>query len=455
MIDFEGTLGAIHTSADPVESDDSITKEEFETKLTKSLGKYRNDPMGFVMFVFPWGQKGTILEDFDGPDTWQTEFLVKLGKQIEDNPAALIREAIASSHGVGKSALSAWLILWFMSTRYLANVVVTANTGSQLYTKTFREVSVWLNLSINKHWFELTATKMTHVANKDWVTNAIVNNPQKPESIAGTHAEHVLVIFDEASAIDYSIYEAIYGAMSTPGAMWITLGNPTKSHGPFFDSFHSQKHRWGNTHIDGRDSLLTNKELIQQFIDDYGIDSDIVKVRWLGKFPNASDDQFINTALVDKASVTNLSPSEFANYPIVFGVDVARSGSDESVIVRRQGPKLQILGRYLNKDLMELSNKVLELYRYQKPDQIFVDATGLGAGVYDRLKEIGLPVTEVNFATSAVDKRSYANTRGEIWGSMRDWLDGNVEIPPDRDLLQQLKQQTYGYNNRMTNTINI
>jgi len=214
-----------------------LSKTDFEKQLTSKLGEFRNDPLGFVRFVYPWGTKGAPLEKFEGPDTWQTEFLERIGSQIDEDPSQLIREAVASSHGVGKSALSAWLIHWFMSTRYLANVVVTANTGSQLYTKTFREVSVWVNMSINDHWFDITATKMTHVSNKDWVTNAIVNNPQKPESIAGTHAEHVLVIFDEASAIEASIYEAIYGAMSTPGAIWITLGNPTKSHGPFFDSF--------------------------------------------------------------------------------------------------------------------------------------------------------------------------------------------------------------------------
>lgn len=426
-----------------------MDKELFEKNLAEEVAKYYDDPLGYIMFAFPWGTKDTILEDFSEPDEWQKEYLITLGKQISDDPEGLKRFATASSHGVGKSALSSMIILWFMSTRYKANVVVTANTANQLYTKTFRELNVWRELAINGHWFEHTAQKMTHISSKDWICNAIPNNPQKPEAIAGTHGEHVLVIFDEASAIDYTIYEAIYGAMSTARAIWLTFGNPTRSNGPFYDSFHSQKHRWTTNHVDGRNSSLTNKALIEQFIEDYGIDSDIVKVRWLGEFPNASDDQLIPTSLIDEASSRTLSPTHFSNYPIVFGVDVARSGSDESVIVRRQGPKCQVIGRYLNLDLMELSNKVVELYRSQRPDEIFVDATGLGAGVYDRLKELRIPVTEVNFGTQAVDKRSYAQTRSEIWGLMRDWLDGEVEIPPDRDLIKQLKQQTYGYNNRM------
>ena len=426
-----------------------MDKLEFEKKLARDIGDFFYDPYSFVMYVFPWGVKGTSLEDSDGPDKWQEWYLKDLGDRIKKNPDDYQLRATASGHGSGKSALSSWVILWFMSTRPKANVVVTANTANQLYTKTFREVSVWLDLAVNKHWFDITATKMTHVSNKDWVCNAIPFNEQKPEAIAGSHATHMMFIFDEASAIPYSIYEAIYGGLSTHGALWLTFGNPTRSSGPFYDCFHSQKHRWVTNHVDCRDSKIVNQKLIQQFIDDYGIDSDITKVRWLGLFPNASDDQLIPSGLVDNASSRNLTPSHFANYPVIFGVDVARSGSDESVVVRRQGPKAQIVGRWINLDLMQLSNKVVELYRQQKPDEIFVDATGLGAGVYDRLKELQLPVSEVNFGTQAVDKRSYAQTRSEIWGLMRDWLDGEVEIPPDRELITQLKQQTYGYNNRM------
>jgi len=134
---------------------------------------------------------------------------------------------------------------------------------------------------------------------------------------------------------------------------------------------------------------------------------------------------------------------------VVFGIDVARSGNDESVIVRRQGPKVQILGRYVIADLMELVKEVVKVAAAQRPDHMFIDETGLGAGVFDRLKELGFPVTGVNFATRAVDKRSYAQTRSELWGNMKEWVIGEVDLPNDRDLITQLKQQPYGYNEKM------
>lgn len=426
-----------------------MNKQDYEIELVKKIATFRYDPIGFIMFCFPWQKKGTALEDQTGPDTWQIDYLTDLAGNLEADPSALQRYATASTHGSGKSALVAWIILWFLSTRPQANITLTANTQNQLTTKSFRELGIWHDLSINKHWFIRTATKLYHVTDEAWVCHAIPNNPEKPEAISGAHAKHMAVIIDEASAIDYRIYEALYGAMSTPGAIWLTFGNGTRSTGPFFDSFFGQSHRWNTRHIDGRDCKMTNKELIQQFIDDYGIDSDIVKVRWLGLFPNASDDVLIPAISVDNAAANDIGPVEFHNYPVFFGVDVARGGSDESVIIRRQGPKVQILGRYLIPDLMELSTKVVELSMAQQPHQIFVDATGLGAGVFDRLNQLGLPVTAVNFATSATDKRSYAQTRSELWGNMREWLKGNVDIPNDRDLVTQLKQQPYGYNNKM------
>lgn len=426
-----------------------MDSREFDLHLIEKCKEFYYDPVGFIRYMFPWGEEGTLLEDEEGLDVWQEDYLNDLSGAMQADPEALQRFAVASTHGSGKTFLVALFILWFLSTRPQSNIVLTANTDTQLKTKTFREVKIWHELILNKHWFNISATKISHVSDDAWICNAIPNNPEKPEAIAGAHAKHMAVIMDESSGIDHRIYEALYGAMSTAGALWLTFGNGTKNNGPFFDSFHGQSHRWNTRHIDGRYCKRTNKELIQQFIEDYGIDSDIVKVRWLGLFPSASDDVLIPSAAVDSAAMRDLGPIHFTNYPVLFGVDVARSGTDESVIVRRQGPKVQILGRYIINDLMELSKKVVDLAAQQKPDHIFVDETGLGAGVFDRLNQLGLPVTGVNFATRAVDKRSYAQTRSELWGNMKEWLVSEVDIPNDRDLITQLKQQPYGYNDKM------
>jgi len=426
-----------------------LDKLSYELALIDKCKEFKFDPVSWTHFFFPFGKKGTMLEDSDGLDTWQVDYLNDLAERMKAKPKENHRFAVASTHGSGKSALVAIFILWYMSTRPQANITLTANTSNQLMTKSFRELGVWHDIVLNKHWFERTATKLYHTSDQAWVCHAIPNNPDKPEAISGAHAKNMVVIIDEASAIDYRVYEALYGSMSTEGAMWLTFGNGTRSTGPFFDTFHGQKHRWNTRHIDGRDCKMTNKEVIQQFIDDYGINSDIVKVRWLGQFPAAGDDVLIPADKIEAAAMRELTPTSYTNFPILFGIDVARGGTDESVVVRRQGPKVQVLGRFMLKDLMELSKKILDLYRQQHPDHLFVDETGVGAGVYDRLKQLGLPVTGVNFATRAVDQRSYSQTRSELWGRMKEWLMDEVDVPNDRDLIEQLKQQPYGYNEKM------
>ena len=218
---------------------------------------------------------------------------------------------------------------------------------------------------INKHWFEMTQTKLVHKSDPTWVATPIANNENKSESFAGAHSKHLAMFFDEASAIPDNIWEVTAGAMSTPGALWVAMGNGTRNTGAFFETFHSQKHRWKTTYIDSRDCYRVNQELVQQYIDDYGIDSDIVKVRWLGKFPASTSDVLIPSDKVDEAAARTLSFGDYINEPVVFGVDVARSGSDHSVIVRRQGRKVQILKRVLESDLMKLVKEIVELYYAQ------------------------------------------------------------------------------------------
>ena len=142
-----------------------------ETLLTPSkqlvldVSNFVDDPLGFVYFVFPWGEGD--LAEHEGPDEWQKEVLEEIGLAIRSGNTEAFQAAVASGHGIGKGALSAWIIFWAMATRPHLNGVVTANTKVQLETKTWRELAVWHKRSLIKDWFEWTATKFYHIGHPE------------------------------------------------------------------------------------------------------------------------------------------------------------------------------------------------------------------------------------------------------------------------------------------------
>jgi hypothetical protein len=437
----------------PIGSLQEVTPLEIE--LAKEISKYYNDPLGFVRFVFRWGHGELI--DHTGPDEWQTTFLTKVKDELEKrdkdvNIDTALRIAVASGHGVGKTAMVAWIILWFISTRPKCQIVVTANTQSQLSTKTWRELNVWLRHSINRHWWTWTATKLYHTLYPEiWFAAAIPWSKDNAEAFAGTHAANVLILFDEASAIDEVIWQVIEGALTTKGSMFFCFGNPTRSNGNFHDAFHAMKHRWITYQVDSRKAKMANKSQLDEWIADYGEDSDFVRVRIRGEFPRQSATQFIPSDVVYEAMKRTAKEGDYSHHPIIIGVDVSRYGNDQTIIVKRQGYKVFPCQKYRLLDNMEVAGKVVEVFRGLPTGRamICVDGVGVGAGVVDRLKQLGLPVIDVQSAEKPIDTRTYANKRAENWGRMKDWLIAGGILPNDPDLEKQLTGLEYGLNKRL------
>lgn len=436
-----------------------ITKVDPETTLTNDIVLLEHDPLGFVRYVFPWMESGTPLFDEAGPDVWQEKVLIALGEasrkaETEGELATAVQIAVRSGHGVGKGALSAWIILWFMSTRINPQIVVTANTKIQLDTKTWRELAKWHGLAINKHWFKWTATRFSAVDHAEtWFAAAIPWSEHNSEAFAGTHEKNVLVLFDEASAVADKIWEVASGAMTTPGAFWLVFGNPTQNTGRFAECWGRERHRWRAFQVDSRTAKKANKAQIQQWIDDYGDDSDFVRVRVKGEAPRASSTQFISGELVDLAMQRTLEASAYEYAPIVMGVDVARFGDDQTVMVIRRGLKLLHIERHRELDLMQTSARVARLEDMWGVDVTFIDAIGLGAGVVDRLHQLGRKCIGVVSASKATDRRYY-NLRAQMWGDMKDWLE-QADLPTEAtmrlwglietELKTDLTSPEYGY----------
>lgn len=417
-------------------------------RLVEAATKLIYKPYAFTMFAYPWG-KG-VLSGMDGPDTWQKEILQEIGTSMESAEAA-IREACASGHGIGKTALIAWIINWFMTTRPHPQVVVTANTQSQLTTKTWRELAKWHKLSQFSHWFKWTATKFYHVDHPEtWCANAIPWSVENSEAFAGTHEKHVLVLMDESSKIEDVIWEVTEGAMTSKGALWVAFGNPTRNTGRFRECFAGGRHhhRWKCRQIDSRSAKMANKAEIEQWIRDYGEDSDFVRVRVKGEFPRASSMQFIGQDIVSEAQARKAHIDQYHHMPKIIGVDVARYGDDQTVICRRQGIASFEFEKHRELDNMTVAGVLQRYIREWKPDMVFVDEGG-GQGVIDRLRQLGhTQVIGIQFGSKAPDKTHYANMRAYMWGRMKDWLKAGGTIPIDRDLAADLVGPEYGFNSR-------
>ena len=429
-----------------------------EEQLVENIEKYIHDPLGFVRFVYPWGEPG-MLKDETGPDTWQADILAELGKSslryLDAKDKGFIENgipidtstkvAVASGNGIGKTTLITWIIQWFMSTRPHCEIIVLANTLAQLNTKTWRELAKWHKLAINKDWFMWTATKFYAKEHPEtWYAAATPWSEEHPEAVSGTHEKDVLVLIDEASGIPDVIWQYIDPAMTTKGAMWVAFGNPTRNTGRFFECFNRFKHRWVTRQIDSRTCKQADKATIQSWIEDYGEDSDYVRVRVKGQFPRASDRQFISSEIVHRA--TKYEAKGWEVQPKLMGVDVARFGDDQSVILIRQGRKVVSIKRYREMEVSKLAVLVVEAANEEKPNAIFIDSVGIGAGVVDMVRRLGVDCIEVN-AGSADCHPKYRNKRAEMWAEMRQWLKLGAEIPDDKELIQDLTGPEYDYTN--------
>lgn len=346
------------------------------------------------------------------------------------------------------TTVTAWLIIWAMSTRPHLTGSVTANTMAQLNTKTWRELAIWWKRAINSHWFKWSATRFYHVDHPEtWYASAEPNTEHNSEAFAGRHGRYKLILFDEASGIPDKIWDVTNGAMTDPRSIWCVFGNPTKNTGKFRECFETDV-RWTTRHVDSRTSRFTDKkELAEQIVAAGGEDTDYVRVRIRGQFPRRGSLQFLSSELVDKAMLRELPFEAHCMLPVVIGVDVARYGDDKSVICIRQGRKVLEFRKYRGIDTMELAVKVVLAIKEFRAPICFVDGVGVGAGVVDRLRMLGYDVVEVNAGETARDEEVYANKRAEMWAAMRTWMEGG-DIPVDPEVRTALIGVEYFYDDK-------
>lgn len=452
-----------------------------DAEIAKMIGEFYEDPLGYVMFAFPWDTDPEIqlveLEEpwksrFNcqyGPDRWACEFLDDLGRQIKQrgfdgkNAVKPIRFSTASGHGIGKSTLVAWIVMFIMDTRPFCKGTVTANTADQLKSKTWAELGKWKAKCITGHLYDYSATRGSMKLSRkgfdkagSWFVVGQTCKEENAEAFAGQHAANStsFYIFDEASGIPDKIFEVREGGTTDGEPMTFDFGNPTQNSGTFFENCVGRtKHRYTVRMIDSRSVAITNKNRIQEWVDDFGEESDFVKVRVRGMFPSAASTQFIAREDVEAGMARPLVVDR--NAPLVIGVDVARFGDDETVIFPRVGMDARSwpAERYRGLDTVAVAGKVVEMIRRFRDlglecSGLFVDGGGIGGGVVDQLRALGYNVIEVQFGGSPIDKTTYRFRVDEMWGRMREAIKTRLILPLGQlggDLMDQLTKREYGY----------
>ena len=404
-----------------------------DSNALQTLDEWRKNPAQFVTDV--WDVT---------PAPWQ--------KIALDGLVNHDRIAIRSGNGTGKTCFLAWSVLWFLVTHYPAKIACTAPSAHQLADVLWPELGLWLRRMPEalREQFVLTNDRLQLVDGDSFAT-ARTARKETPEVFQGLHAENLLFIADEASGVDDVIFEVGAGSMSTPGAKTILTGNPMRASGFFYDTFNRNADNWYTIKVSALDvSMMPYADVRypDEIAATYGRDSNVYRVRVLGEFPTSEDDVLIPMDLLEAAQNRQVSPSQF--YAPVWGLDVARFGDDRTALCKRQGNVvLEPVKQWHGHDLMTTCGRIVHEYRETpdalKPGEILVDSIGIGAGVVDRLYELGLPVRGVNVAEKASDSL-YQRLRDELWWKARKWLEGrNVRLPRDEGLISELISVKYSF----------
>lgn len=366
------------------------------------------------------------------------------------------RVSIRSGHGTGKSTFEAWAILWFLSCYFPAKVPATAPTSHQLEDVLWSELAKWHRVMKERipalgEQFEWSneAFRMKSAPNESFSV-ARTSRPEKPEALQGFHADHILFVIDEASGVPDNVFEVAEGALSTDGAFVIMAANPTRQSGYFFDSHHKMRASWAALHWNGEDSPRVSKDYIANMAKKYGRQSSVYKVRVLGEFVDAADG-VISLELCEAAKNREVAIVQSAK--TIWGVDVARFGDDSSALAKRKGNhQLEPVREWWGKDTMQTAGLIKAEWDAtpikQRPIAINVDVIGIGAGVVDRLKELGLPVVGINVAeTEAInnsEERQFNRLRDELWWKSREWLESrDCKLCDDEETIAELTTPTY------------
>ncbi len=353
--------------------------------------------------------------------------------------------AIASCHGIGKSFTASRLMAWWGATRPPDDmfIISTAPSGPQVRAVLWRE----LNMAARKGHVPGVINQVTWSIDGRLVAMGRKPDDYAPDAFQGIHAEHVLVVIDEANGIPKSLWMAALSLATSSESRVVAIGNPDNPMS-FFAEVSKPGSGWATMNIGYADTpnftgeevdpkladVLISPQWVEEMGQMVGEESPIYVSKVLGQFPSQVTDALISLQVLQRKSI--IAPSE----PVVMAIDVARYGTDRTVFGLRQGDYYRTLLNTTQEDTMRTVSRARELYEIHKPKLIAVDANGLGAGVYDRLLELDYPVLPMMAGERARNNKRFANKRAEwFWGLRERFIDGIVDIDlEDHSLVSEL-----------------
>ena len=422
-----------------------LTPDMLPKILARKRRRWYSDPVSFFKDVLNYI-----------PDDWQAE----AAYSVRDNP----RTSIKSGQGVGKTADTVAIALWFLVCHKNARVVATAPTKRQLNDVMWAEMAKWINNSpLLQVLLNKTKTYIYMNGAEDvWFAVAVAS--ARPENIQGFHADNLLFIIDEASGVDDSIIEAINGTLSGGNNRLLMLGNPTKAEGAFYESHTVDRSLYYCMTVNAELSSRTNKENIKAMERKYGRDSNVYRVRVLGEFPIESNDCVIPIGMVERSIMTDCEPFETPIH-IRIACDVARYGNDKTIISQRVDKKIDILHKRNGKSVTWTASTLLFEYKrliakYPKYDgyiYMMIDDGGVGGGVTDILVDAkrNNPIlyARMMIVPLLFGKRIrhpfYWDSTTLWYYTLRDMLstenkpEPDIILPDDPDLVAQLTTRKY------------
>lgn len=388
-------------------------------RSVQSGNKYLEDPVAFARDI--------LRADDIAP--YQSE---TLGRLVQER-----RVCVRGPHGLGKTAIAAWAVIWF-GCIYPEDTKIptTASAWRQLTKYLWPEIHKWHRRADWDAWLkmggQIPELLMLDLRVGDGC-QAFALASDNPELIEGAHAKHLLYVFDEAKTIPPETWDTAEGAFATGDAYWLAISTPGPKAGRFYDIHRRAPgyEDWWARHVTLTEAVAAGRireDWAEARRKQWGEGSPVYQARVLGEFPEQSEDQLISLAWIEAARERDLSKSlkteEGQKWEPICGVDIARLGDDDSSLISRTGPVVLDGETWHGNDLMQSAGRVKA-----KGIKANVDEIGVGAGVVDRLREQDFPVTGINVADAASDGEHFENLRAEAyWGLRERFRDGDIDL---------------------------
>lgn len=355
-----------------------------ETVRPEWFGDSVLTPQGYKLWTWYNFKKGEHL-------TWQ-QSLILLGVEKAQRSKVVKKQlSIRSGHGIGKSALVSWVVLWFLYCFYHAQVPVTAPTSGQMHDVLWKELSLWITrIKIERvqEVFEWQSGYIRMQYDPDvWFARAKTSTKENTEALAGVHSDHVLIAADEASGVPEQVYNTAEGALTSGNVWTILISNPTRTMGYFFDSHHKNDVDWQTFAFSSEESPVVDVGYVDRQARRHGVESDEYRIRVLGRFP--SEDMMDDSGylqLVPRSKVI-IEPS-YDGVDMFVGrkklaIDPSGEGDDECEFLLRDNFRAQVVKSINTTNEKEIAEYILTFIdRYNlKTGDIVIEGFGIGSNV--------------------------------------------------------------------------